>query len=110
MGSIAKAQNQIENHPGKVNGIVRDTPDASVPGALISFETRLDGNKFKRKVESNGDGVFEVELPAGIYRVTVRFSGYRTFQRKELVIEAGKTLSLDIVLKENRRKITTIAE
>ena len=109
-GTNTRTQNQVELHPGKVNGIVKDAHDAAVPNALISFESRLNRKKSKLTVKANGDGLFEIELPAGIYRVTVKVSGYRNFQRKELVIEAERTFSFDIVLKENPRKVTTITE
>jgi hypothetical protein len=99
-----------ETHPSRVDGIVKDSHDASVPGAIILFETKFNGKKFKQKVQSNRDGLFQIELPAGSYRVTVKFSGFHTFKRDKLIIEAGKPLTFDIVLKENPRKVTGITE
>jgi len=96
-------------HPaGKVNGIVKDIHDAAVQGVSIVFESKFGGKKFKRKVESNSNGLYEIDLPAGAYRVTVKFSGFRKFQHKEFIVEVGESRTFDIVLKENPRTYTTV--
>lgn len=94
----------------KVNGIVKDSHDAVVGGAVIWFETKIDRKKFRQKAESNRNGLFEVELPAGSYQVTVKFSGFYNFKREGLIVESAKPLTFDIVLKENPRKIPAITE
>ena len=104
----AQMQHPVPDHAGKVNGIVKDIHDAVVQGVSIVFESKFAGKKFKRKVESNSNGLYEIDLPAGLYRVTVKFSGFRKFQDKELIVEVGKSTRLDIVLKENPRKYTTV--
>lgn len=100
-GSYGHGQTQVL---GKVKGIVKGTHDAAVPGVPILFERKVDGRTLILKVVSNDDGGYELELAAGVYRVKVKSSGYRPFEYKELKIEAGKTSSFDIVLKENPRK------
>jgi len=94
----------------KVNGSVKDSHDAVVGYATIWFETKVDRKRFKQKVESDRAGVFEVELPAGTYRVTVKFSGFHNFKREGLIIESARPLTFDIILKENPRKIPAITE
>jgi hypothetical protein len=106
-GSYGQSQTQVL---GKVNGIVKDTHDAAIPSVSIFFERKVDGKKLKLKVESNDDGVYQLELPVGLYRVKVKFSGYRHFEYKELNVEVSKTINLDIVLKENPRRYTGINE
>ena len=104
----AQMQHPVPDPAGKVNGIVKDIHDAVVQGVSIVFETKIAGKKFKRKVESNRNGWYEIDLPAGLYRVTVKFSGFRKFQHKELIVEVGKSTRFDIVLKENPRTYTTV--
>jgi hypothetical protein len=104
----AQLPHPVPDPAGKVNGIVKDIHDAAVQGVFIVFESKFAGKKFKRKVESNSNGWYEIDLPAGLYRVTVKFSGFRKFQHKEMIIEAGKSTRLDIVLKENPRTYTTV--
>lgn len=83
---------------------MKDTHDQAIAGVPISFEQRLGGKKLKRKIESNGDGLFELELPPGVYLVTVKYPGFRNFRQKGLRVEAGETKSFDIVLEEKPRK------
>ncbi|MGI8734506.1 MAG: carboxypeptidase-like regulatory domain-containing protein [Pyrinomonadaceae bacterium] len=104
----AQMQNPVQDSAGKVNGIVKDTHDAAVQGVSIVFESRVSGKKFKRKVESDSNGWYEIDLPVGLYRLTVKFSGFRKFQHKELMVEVGKSTRFDIVLKENPRRYTTV--
>jgi hypothetical protein len=104
----AQMQNPVQDPAGKVNGIVKDVHDAAVQGVSIVFESKFGGKKFKRKVESNRNGWYRIDLPAGLYRVTVKFSGFRKFQHKELIVEEGKSARFDIVLKENPRRYTTV--
>jgi hypothetical protein len=104
----AQMQNPVQDPAGKVNGIVKDIHDAAVQGVSIVFESKFGGKKFKRKVESNSNGLYEIDLPAGLYRLTVKFSGFRKFRHKELMVEVGKSTTFDIVLKENPRTYTTI--
>ena len=98
----------MQRPAGKVNGLVKDIHDAAVGGVSIVFEGKFGGKRFKRKVESNSNGLYEIDLPAGPYRVTVKFSGFRKFQHKELIVEMGNSTRFDIVLKENPRKYTTV--
>jgi hypothetical protein len=104
----AQMQHAVPDPAGKVNGIVKDVHDAAIQGVSIVFESKFAGKKFKRKVESNNNGLYEIHLPAGLYRVTVKFSGFRKFQHKELIVEVGKSTTFDIVLKENPRTYTTV--
>ncbi len=107
---LAQVQDPIQRPAGRVTGTVKDTHDAAIQGVSIVFESRSDGKRFRRKVQSNSDGVYEIDLPAGLYRVTVKFSGFRKFQQKELTVEASKSTRFDIVLKENPRRYTTVTK
>lgn len=95
---------------GTVNGVVKDEHGAVVPGATISFERKVNGKRAKLKVVSESVGGYKVELSPGEYRIKVRFSGFRNFEHKMLMVEAGKTVSFDIVLIENPRRTSGITD
>jgi Carboxypeptidase regulatory-like domain len=60
---------------GKINGTVLDKNEARIAGATIEIENA----KFSRVLHSNDEGYFEVELPAGMYRMTVEMAGFKRF-------------------------------
>jgi hypothetical protein len=104
--SVAHVLNPIQSRMGKVSGTVKDKRGAGIAGIVIIFERNIGGRKLTQRVEANADGTYELELVEGVYRATVKVSGYRPFQQKELRIEAGKTTSMNIVLEEVPRKGT----
>ena len=86
---------------GMVEGVTSDFLGAVVPNAVLVFER----GEFSREVESDEAGRFELELPAGAYRVTVkRFGIFDPFQRNGVRVRAGKTKKLNVVLKYDLKK------
>jgi hypothetical protein len=86
---------------GMVEGVTSDFGGALVPNATLLFER----GEFSREVKSDEAGRFEMELPAGVYRVTVkRFSIFDPFQRKGVRVRAGKTKKFNVVLKYDLKK------
>ena len=86
---------------GMVEGVTSDFLGAVVPNAVLVFER----GEFSREVESDEAGRFELELPAGVYRVTVkRFGIFDPFQRNGVRVRAGKTKKLNVVLKYDLKK------
>ncbi len=80
---------------GKIKGVVVDKNDARVVGATVSI-----GNaKSRRVVETNEEGEFEAELPAGVYRVRVKANGFRQFVLSPFEVEPGVTRTIDVRLK-----------
>ena len=86
---------------GTVQGVTRDFVGALVPKAALLFESV----EFTREVISDESGRFQIELPAGVYRVTVKkFGIFDLFQRKNMKVRNGKTRKLNIVLKYDLKK------
>ena len=86
---------------GMVEGVTSDFVGALVPNAILLFER----GEFSREVKSDEAGRFEVELPAGVYRVTVKkFGIFDPFQRKAVRVRAGKTKKFNVVLKYDLKK------
>src|SRR5262249_39663945 len=79
------AQTAQEPPPSRLIGVVLDRNDALVVGATI----RLSSGTFKRRVRSDGDGRFEMELPAGCYELTAEQPGFRKFRISPFQVRAG---------------------
>jgi hypothetical protein len=71
-----------------LKGTILDAKESRVPNAIII----LKGRKSYRKLKSNEAGEFEIELPPGIYQITVdaRSLGFSLFQEKGIKISAGE--------------------
>lgn len=66
--------------PSSISGIILDSSTASVPGALITIVHEDTG--FRRETVSAQDGGYVVSpLQPGLYKITVRKTGFRTMIR-----------------------------
>jgi uncharacterized membrane protein len=99
---IAAAQQpKLASPTGTVKGETIDFLGARVPHVNMIFE----GSQESRKVVSNETGEFEIELPAGEYRITVaQFGIFDPFKQKKLKVKAGKVKKLEVVLKYDIQK------
>ena len=58
----------------------------------------LDGKGIRREIVSDEAGNFLLEVPAGVYRLTVKGHCFKLHQRKALRVVAGKSRELKVVL------------
>ncbi len=84
-----------QNPSGKLKGFVVDWQDARVLGTTITFQNK----QFRKTVEVNSDGEYEIELPAGNYVITALKPNFRKYRFKSLKIRADQTRSFNIKLK-----------
>lgn len=89
-----RAQTPQEPPPSRLVGVVLDRNDALVAGATI----RVSSGTFKRRVSSDGDGRFEMELPAGCYELTAEQPGFRKFRLSPFQVRAGARELINIHL------------
>jgi hypothetical protein len=80
---------------GRVKGVVLDPNGAVIPGVKVTFEAE----GLRRETTSNDRGEFEVEVPAGAYRVSAEQFGFLPYARRELRVKAGKTRRVKVVFK-----------
>src|SRR6266567_2532073 len=81
---------------GSIAGIVKDNGGAVIPSAAITVSNT--GTGYQIKLATNGDGVYvSPPLPAGMYRVEVSQSGFRT-AAKEFRLSIGERPAVDFVL------------
>ena len=82
---------------GRLSGYVDDPSVARIPGAEVTV-SNLDRN-IKETVFTNDPGEYEFPaLPEGSYMVQVNKLGFKSFQRKDVLIRAGTREQLNVRL------------
>ncbi|MBC7914575.1 MAG: outer membrane beta-barrel protein, partial [Pyrinomonadaceae bacterium] len=90
----------------EVSGIVKDTTDNGVIGAIVILSTGTDS--VKRSTNANGVFVFK-NVATGQFTITVRSIGYRNFNKRFLYNDGATKLVLDpIILKETANQLNTV--
>ncbi len=86
------AQTQITT--GVIQGEVRDSTGAVLPGASVDA-LNLDTNLAQsRMTDGNGRFVF-LQMPPGGYRVTFTLSGFATLVQEDVVLTVGQAVNLN---------------
>jgi len=80
-----------------VQGRVVDESGGALPGVTVVVTHQ--GSGVFRQVVSNSDGsYFVTNIVPGPYRVTAELSGFRKYERSDLLLTVGNTATLDITL------------
>ena len=92
-----KAWGQSESGSASMEGIIKDSNGAVVPGASVIVRNTETG--LERNVVSNNEGRFVVTvLPVGFYTVTVNGSGFAETKRENVRLNVGETTNININL------------
>lgn len=75
VGAFGVSSAQDAERMSRVSGVIVDVNGSRVVGAAI----KIENDKSQRRVKSDSEGKFEVELAAGTYEVTVEMAGFRKF-------------------------------
>ncbi|MDX1981680.1 MAG: TonB-dependent receptor [Bryobacteraceae bacterium] len=82
---------------GSITGVVADTAEAVIPGALIKVRN-VDTN-ITREVNTAEAGAFTVtNLPPGKYDFSAEMQGFRAYHKSGIVIEIGQVWREDVKL------------
>jgi len=82
---------------GTIQGTVLDTSNAAVPGATVTATNVDTGIDTVR--QTTDAGVYSVTpLSPGQYRVTVALSGFQTFVRTGIIVDALSVVGLNVTL------------
>lgn len=91
----AFAQSQAAN--GNIEGTIRDTSGAVLPGVTITVTNTDTGTQ--RVVVSNESGTFRaVLLPLGTYTVSAELAGFKKYEQTGLTLSAGQSAVVDIAM------------
>jgi hypothetical protein len=97
--AAAAAQEQT----GSIQGVVRDSQGAVLPGAVVEARNPLGGTT---SAVANADGVYRFPaLPPGTYELSAALQGFRPARKTDAVLELGKNLTIDMSL-----TLATLAE
>ncbi len=82
---------------GEISGTVIDGSGLPVPGATITL-TNL-ATSVARVVQTNGTGLYVVTaVPPGTYDLKGELAGFRTVERKNLVVQVGSAMRIPLTL------------
>ena len=92
---LARAQSQAIN--GTIEGVVRDTTGAALPGVIVTVTNLETGAS--RVVTTGQDGVYRaLLLPLGGYRVRAELAGFKVVEQTGISLSAGQTISANVTL------------
>ncbi|HWT01827.1 MAG TPA: carboxypeptidase-like regulatory domain-containing protein [Pyrinomonadaceae bacterium] len=99
LASAAPAARATESAGGerksRIAGVVLDANGARIVDAIV----RIENADVSRETYTSDEGSFEVELPAGTYRITVVAQGFRTVEIVSFRARADKRESLKVRMK-----------
>jgi len=82
---------------GTINGTVRDPAQAAIPGANVTIQNVDTG--IGRAIVTNEAGLYSAPfLQPGHYEITVSKAGFTNLSRKDLTLQVGQTLTIDLQL------------
>ena len=94
---LAPARAQSQSTGGQIEGTVSDEAGGVLPGVAVTVRNQETG--LTRDATTDGSGRFRVPLlPVGTYEVTVKGEGFATSQSKDLVLNIGQTLTVNVTL------------
>lgn len=80
-----------------IQGTVKDSTGAVVPDADVTAMHKATQKSYE--VKSNAAGFYSIDgLPAGLYDVTVRVTGFRTYQATDLKLDPSARQGLNVTL------------
>src|SRR5712691_8228303 len=84
---------------GSVTGTVKDTSGAVLPGATVTLASPAIG--VTRTTNSDAEGVFvALQLPPGTYSVSVEISGFKKFEKGNIILPTASKVNVGDILLE----------
>ncbi|HEV7501595.1 MAG TPA: carboxypeptidase-like regulatory domain-containing protein, partial [Vicinamibacteria bacterium] len=97
LASVAPLLAQSQAINGSIEGVVRDSTGAVLPGATVTVSNTDTGQQ--RVVTSNSAGEYRaVLLSLGAYRAKAELQGFKTVERTGLTLSAGQTAVVDFAM------------
>jgi hypothetical protein len=86
-----------QGNTGRILGAVTDQTGGNVANATVTITDVARG--VSQTLTTDSDGAYvAINLLPGTYTVRVEFKGFKTFERKNILLEVGKDVRLDAVL------------
>jgi hypothetical protein len=81
---------------GSVSGTVRDPSGANISNATVKAENTATGVVISRT--TNESGFYQIQLPAGVYRLEGSANGFQTVIHSNITVDALASVALDLTL------------
>lgn len=95
---FASASMLAQSFEATVVGNVTDPSGAAIVGVSVTITE--DASGLERTATTNGDGSYTfLQLRPSTYTIKFESAGFRTYQKKSLVLETNQTLRVDVGLK-----------
>ena len=85
-----------QSSEGRITGKVSDTLGALVPGAAVAITNQP--TNARRAATTSSDGSYSISLAPGIYSLAITLQGFAEHTRRDLTLEAGTILTVDVIL------------
>ena len=95
--SLAATASYAQQGTSEIGGKVTDPSGAVLPGVSIMV-TNEDTGVFREIVTSGNGSYFVSQIVPGHYRIAAKLEGFRTLDRRGLIVEVGKTLTVDLLM------------
>ena len=82
---------------GSISGTVKDPSGSVIPNANVTVREVNTGLSYQTNTDSKGHYTLPV-LPVGHYELSVEATGFRSYQRKVIVLDTNAALTLDASL------------
>ena len=97
LGFLTAASSLAQQGTAELRGRVLDAQGAAIPGVAILITNQNTG--VFREVVSGPDGsYFAPQLQPGTFLITAQLEGFRGFERRDVVVGVGRTITVDIEL------------
>ncbi len=95
--TAVRVNGQAQAANGNIEGVVRDTTGAALPGATVTV-TNMDTGAARTSL-TNNDGVYRaILLPLGRYKIIAELQGFKTFEQQGVSLSAGQIVLINVEL------------
>ncbi len=95
---LASAAAHPQGSSGRILGVVTDESGGNVGNATVTITDVARG--VSQTLTTDSDGAYvAVNLLPGTYSVRAEYKGFKTFERKNILVEVGKDVLIDAVLR-----------
>ena len=108
---IAMATINAQQGTGDLRGRVVDSQQAVMPGVTVTVRNQENGT-FRTTVSGVDGSFFVSAMNPGVYQVEAMLDGFRPYERKDVRLEVGRTISIDVTLELGgiEERLTVTAE
>src|SRR6267378_604883 len=94
---------------GEISGTVVDASGLAVPGVTITLSNVA--TNVVRTVQTNGSGLYVITaIPPGTYDLKAELTGFRTVERKNVVVQVGSANRIALTLQVGELSETIVVQ